>query len=377
MANDILCKACSDHYSKLLRIQREKAGEFDVKPSQLTADHYSKLLRTQREKTGEFNVKTAQVTGVDVKPSRATTRNVESSGQATHALLQPIADFQRSAPQRQEVLTETQLELQRQEVLAETQILHKQRRNTTLVGCLLLGIGLAILAASILLSSTISAFIGLGLTLWGTLTFFVQPKAYVTSDLMNATAISSLKTIDNMLLAMGYREKGVYIRAHDSDKAVVFLPSEPFSMIPQVSELENEAAFLNDPTGVVVSPPGLALAALIEKKLGFKVKDCGLEALAEALPKVLVEDLEIVKDVEIQVKDDYVRVKLYDSIYAGFCYEVRESSRRCALGCPMCSALASVLAVATGKPVMYEDDKISDDKRTTESVYQLITGPRL
>jgi hypothetical protein len=269
------------------------------------------------------------------------------------------------------------LELQRQEVAAETKLLHKQRRNTTLVGCFLLGIGLAVLVASIVLNSTTLAFIGLGLTLWGTLAFFVQPKAYVSSDLMNATAISSLKTIDNMLLALGYREKGVYIRAYDSDKAVVFLPSEPFSMIPQVSELGNEATFLRDPDGVLVSPPGSALAALIEKKLGFKLKNCGVDALAQALPKVLVEDLEIVKDVEIEAKDDYVRFKLYDSIYADFCYQVRDSSRRCALGCPMCSALANILAVATGKPVIYEEDKMSDDRKTTESVYHLISGPRL
>ena len=339
MANGTLCQACYDRYSKF-------------------------LLRTQREKTSELNVKISQVAEADANPSRATERNVESTGQVTQALLQPTQDIQRT-------------ELQRQELVAETKLLQTQRRNTTLVGSLLLGIGLTVLAASVVLSSTILAFIGLGLTLWGTLAFFIQPKAYVSSDLMGATAISSLKTIDNMLLAMGYREKGVYIRAHDSDKAVVFLPSEPFSTIPQVSELGNEAAFLNDPAGVLVPPPGSALAALIEKKLGFKVKNCGVEVLAEALPKVLVEDLEIVKDVEIEVKDDYVKVKLYDSIYANFCYEVRETSRRCALGCPMCSALANILAVATGKPVVYEEESESDDKKITESLYHLITGPRL
>ena len=338
MANGTLCQACYDRYSK--------------------------LLRSQREKTGEFNARISQLTEAAPNPSRAISRNVDSAGQVTQALLEPIQDIERS-------------ELQRQELVAETKLLQTQRRNTTLVGCLLLGIGLTVLAASIILSSTILAFIGLGLTLWGTLAFFIQPKAYVSSDLMSASAISSLKTIDNMLLALGYREKGVYIRAHDSDRAVVFLPSEPFSMIPDVAELGNEAAFLNDPAGVLVSPPGAALAALIEKKLGFKLKNCGVEALAEALPKVLVEDLEIVKDVEIDVKDDYVKVKLYDSIYADFCYEVRETSRRCALGCPMCSALANILAVATGKPVIYEEDKMSDDKKITESVYHLITGPRL
>jgi hypothetical protein len=116
---------------------------------------------------------------------------------------------------------------------------------------------------------------------------------------------------------------------------------------------------------------------LIEKKLGFKLKHCGLETLVEALPKVLVEDLEIVKDVEIEVKEESVHFKLYDSIYADFCAEVRDTSRRCGLGCPMCSALASVLAMATGKPVLYEEDKTSDDARVTESVYQIINRSRL
>jgi hypothetical protein len=147
-------------------------------------------------------------------------------------------------------------------------------------------------------------------------------------------------------------------------------------MIPEVSDVEDKT-FLSNPKGLLVPPPGLALATLIENKLGFKVKNCGLEALLEALPKVLVEDLEIVKDVEIEVTKDTVRFKLYDSIYADFCSEVRETSRRCGLGCPMCSALASILTVATGKPVLYQEDKMSDDRKITESVYQLISGRRL
>jgi hypothetical protein len=207
------------------------------------------------------------------------------------------------------------------------------------------------------------------------LAFFVQPGTYVNSDLMNATAISSLKTIDKMMLGMGYGEKGVYIPSSE-ERAVVFVPTEPFSMIPEGSDLEDRT-FLTEPKSLILPPPGLALASLIEKKVGFKVKNCGLETLVEALPKVLVEDLEIVRDVEIEVKNETVRFKMYDSIYADFCAEVRETSRRCGLGCPICSALACVLTVATGKPVLYEDDRISDDRKITETIYRLVTGPRL
>lgn len=341
MANDIICQSCYDRYSK--------------------------LLQTQREKTGELNARISRAEAA-ANTSSPGNLNVESGGKLTQAMVPPIRDTQAS-------------EFQRLESLGDAQLLRKQRRNTTLVGCLLLVFGLSALAGSIVYGSTILTFIGLGLTFWGALAFFVQPKDYVRTDLMNATGVSSLKAIDNMLLATGYRERGVYIRQHDfdndSEKAVVFVPSEPFSTIPKLSGFEGDGTLLKDPAGLLVSPPGHALATLIEKKLGFKLVNCGVEALAEALPKVIVEDLEIAKDVEIEVKGDYVRFKLYDSIYADFCYEVRESSRRCALGCPMCSALASILTVATGKPVLYEEDKMSEDRKITESVYHLFSEPRL
>jgi len=337
MPDDILCETC--------------------------ADRYSQLLHTQLEKTGEFNARISEVTQFTPDVTTGSVENVGSGEQVAQALLEPIQKLQES-------------EAETKEVLSETQLLRRQRKTTTIVGYLLTAVGLVTLVASIVLASTVLAFIGLGLTFWGLLAFFIQPNRYVKSDLMNATAISSLRTIDKMMVGMGYREKGVYIRAGDSDKAVVFVPSEPFSLIPEVTAIE-ERVFLSKPEGLLVPPPGLALAALIERKLGFKLKNCGLETLVEAIPKVLVEDLEIVKDVAIEVTGETIRFTLYDSIYADFCAEIRETSRRCGLGCPMCSALASVLAIATGKPILYEEDRMSEDEKVTESLYHVLSGPRL
>ena len=332
MSNDILCEDC--------------------------ADRYSKLLRAQLEKTGEFNARSFQI--ARLAPGQTSRGDTKSDGQeVAQAVLEPIQKMQES-----------------EQALSESRVLGRQRRTTTLVGVFLLGIGMIALIAALVFASTISTFIGLGLTLWGMLSFFIQPSSYVKADLMNAAAISSLKTIDLMMVGMGYGEKGVYVPAKDLEKVAVFVPSEPFSYIPDESDIKDEM-FLSNPHGLLVPPPGLALAALIQNKLGFKLKNCGVEALIEALPKVLVEDLEIAKDVEIEVDQNAVRFKLYDSIYSDFCSEVRETSRRCGLGCPMCSALASILAIATGKVVSYEEDKMSDDHKVTESVYRLIGGHRL
>ena len=337
MPDDILCEDCANYYSNRLHTQLAKTGELNTVVSEvakLTAD----LTTSVAGKSGIGHVN-------------------------AQALLEPMQNMQES-------------EQETRHITSQSKEFRQQRHATVVVGFFLLGVGMVTLVAATVFASTISTFIGLGLVFWGMLSFFIQPKKYVKSDLMNATAISSLRTVDKMMQMMGYGEKGVYIQAGNSDGAVVFVPSEPFSMIPEVSDVEDKT-FLSNPKGLLVPPPGLALATLIENKLGFKVKNCGLEALLEALPKVLVEDLEIVKDVEIEVTKDTVRFKLYDSIYADFCSEVRETSRRCGLGCPMCSALASILTVATGKPVLYQEDKMSDDRKITESVYQLISGRRL
>jgi hypothetical protein len=336
MSGDILCEEC--------------------------ADRYSKLLRTQLTRTEELNTVVSQSPKLAPGVTPLVEENLGMRDPAAQALLEPLENMQ-----------EAQQEIE--PILSQTKAFHRQK-PTTLVGFFLIGVGMVALVAAVLFASTISAFIGLGLAFWGMLAFFVQPKGYVQSDLMNATAISSLRTVDKMMQVMGYGEKGVYIPAGDSDKAVVFVPSEPFSVIPASSEVEDKT-FLSEPKGLLIPPPGLALATLIENKLGFKLKNCGVEALVQALPKVLVEDLEIVSNVEIEVIKDTVRFRLYDSIYSDFCSEVRETSRRCGLGCPMCSALAIILTLATRKPVVYEEDKMSEDKKVTESVYQLISRRRL
>jgi len=327
MEGDILCKECSEKYST--------------------------LLRTAKQKTDEVNLR------IDKSGS---TRNPEVLTAAHGQVVQTIPASSHSAisePIEQQLLTQ-----------------QKRAHSASLIGYVLLAIGLLALAGSVLYASTILTFVGLGLTFWGMLLFFIRPHSYVRSDLLNATAMSSLKTIDNIMLSMGYREKGVYIPTNDADKILVFVPTEPFSKIPQPSEIQGKTV-ISDPAGLLVVPPGLSLSNLIEKKLGFTLKNCGIETLIRALPKVLTEDLEVVREIKAEVKGDRVEVKLVDSIYTDFCREVRDSSRRCGLGCPMCSALACMIALAANKPVLFEEDKQSADKKTTESSYQLLSQTRL
>jgi len=247
-----------------------------------------------------------------------------------------------------------------------------RRRTSTWAGGIMTAVGAAGLGLAILYTSTVLAFIGLGLAFWGALLLFIRPQHYVRSDLMDSTALASLRTIDRVMSGLGYYEKGVYLPAGNPEKAVVFLPSEPFSKIPNPKDI-GDKTFLDNPKGMIIIPPGLSLAALIQKELGTDFEKLTLNELRERLNKVLIEDLEIVRDFEMNVDKDYVHFKFVDSIYAEFCGQLRSAQRLgCSLGCPICSAMACILCMVTRKPVSFEHDEFSPDGKILESSYRIL-----
>jgi len=198
-------------------------------------------------------------------------------------------------------------------------------------------------------------------------------KRYVARDLMTA-AWSSLKTVDDMIQGLGYNERVVYLPA-GAEKAVAFIPAAPYSKLPSQSVItqgltSNGKLHVQDPDGLLVAPPGLALADLIEKKLEFDTRGAGLDRVLDALPKALVS-LGIVSDANIKKEGDSVRSKLSNSAYADFCKQVHGNSSQ-GLGCPVCSALACILAAAAEKPLLFDEDKSAPNGKTTLTNYQFL-----
>lgn len=248
----------------------------------------------------------------------------------------------------------------------------KRRLPSTMGGYAMVGAGVLSLAISVYVVSSVLAFIGLGLTFWGGLLLFIRPQKYVTSELLDSTAFSSLRNIDRIMTEMGYFEKGIYLPGGNPERAVVFVPAEPFGRIPKAKEIEDQL-FIENPKGLAMIPPGLALANLIEKKLGAPLEKCSLETLGERLPKLMVEDLGMAQDFQMHVKGNEIRFTFNESVYSDFCHKLSGSTRVCAgLGCPICSAMACVLTIATGKPVSFEGDKFSADGKSLESSYKIL-----
>jgi hypothetical protein len=250
----------------------------------------------------------------------------------------------------------------------------RHRSSSALIGYGLTGVGGLSLIISVAFTSTVLAFIGLGLTFWGALLLFIRPRHYVRTDLMDSTALSSLRTIDRVITGLGYNEKGIYIPVGNPEKTVVFIPSQPLKQIPKAEQIEKQT-FVKNPEGITIVPPGMALANLFEKELGVKFSEWSLEKMTERLPKLLIEDLEMVQDCTIRTEGDRVSFKFVESVFAEFCGQLKGSTKVCgSLGCPMCSAMACVLAQVTHRPVKFDEDKYTVGGGTVESSYLLLTS---
>ena len=145
--------------------------------------------------------------------------------------------------------------------------------------------------------------------------------------------------------------------------------------VPTLDEVENTAdkVFLKNPKGVFLVPSGVALANLCEGELGTSFAKVDLEYLIRNLPKVFVEALEIAKDFEFSVKGDRVNVRIEGSVYNDLCDTARKDSGIWgSFGCPFCSSIACILARATGRPVVLDENEFRLDTKIMDIHYRLL-----
>lgn len=253
--------------------------------------------------------------------------------------------------------------------------LRRRRKPSGKVGYLFLYLGIIALASSIIYNSSILAFIGLGLTLWGGLFLYARPVRYVKEDILDSTAISSLINIDKILAELDYEGKGIHLpprRLEELKENVIFIPKRKDVLIPTTKDLAKGKAFLN-PDGICLAAPGQGLLTLYEEKLGIDLSKTDINYLKNRLPKLLIEDLELLEDLEITEHENKVCVKMRHSVYQGLCNQLRRHTTICSrLGCPLCSSIAGALAKATGKAVIIEREEISSDGKNVETWYRLI-----
>lgn len=233
--------------------------------------------------------------------------------------------------------------------------------------------GTVSLVLSIVFTSYILAFVGLGLTFWGVLFLFISPVTYVKSSLVDSTVAPLLITLDKMLTQLNYQGNVTYLPPRSlkgAKEGVLFIAAEKNSVLPSIEDVSPGKIFTN-PNGICLAPLGHGLVDLFEEELGIDLFKTDFDFLQSNLPRLLIEDLELVKGFEMDINGDIVHVKMRGSVYSNVCSEVRKLTNICSrVGCPICSAIAQALAKATAKAVTIEKTQFYEDE-SIETWYHL------
>jgi hypothetical protein len=263
-------------------------------------------------------------------------------------------------------------------------------------------LGALSLASSIFYVSLILSFVGLGLIFWGIILAYIQTEEYVKGNILDATTTSMLATLNQTLQELGCKGKAVYLppkylNGPESTKA--YVPRQKTGKLPppeQIQKLETQP-FSGSSQGMIITPPGAELARLFEDTLQTSFTRVNLAHLQEHLPKLLIEDLEIASDVEMQIgtsktstyplanttthiaiEHDSIYVKITSTTYKNTTKQTTQlSDRYLTLGSPLTSAVACAITKATGKPIIIENQQVSEDGETTETEYRVLEEEQL
>jgi len=269
-------------------------------------------------------------------------------------------------------LVESLQAAQRENELLKTELLKSKQIPSNKIGFLLLIIGVLSLAGSIVASSSALAFIGLGLTFWGILFFFIKPIKFVKGTLLESTAISSYTTIDRIIEALGFKGRAMYIPPYPKEvylpeylkglkEMVVLISAEETTAMPSVEEMARKQFMLENPKGICITPPGLGVMTQLEKELRNDFTKVNPKNLTNILPKLIVNNLELARNVEIHDENNLTQVRIEESIYKDLYSSEHKLKSVHLLGCPLASAVACSVSKATGKPVTITKDSASPD----------------
>jgi hypothetical protein len=249
-------------------------------------------------------------------------------------------------------------------------------RTNRLIAFSMLALGIILIGLSVFYYSSVSSIIGLALTFWGAILLYITPSKHVPLQLLNAVATSTLVNIENLLEESKLYEKGIYLSPKhlaDYESSLIFIPATKDQKIPKAEQTSNKKLYCKDPTGVLLTPPGLALSKLIEKEYGQSFTKTDLITLKEKLPKLLIEDLEIAEQVTVKSQNNTITLSIKNTVFTQISAEAKNLQRvQNSIGNVLSSALACIFAKSAGKPVSIENEELTENGQSLQIKLHMI-----
>jgi len=323
--------------------------------SLLPKEDWKVLLRTEVQKIVE--VSRIPVLKSEIPESREGEKKEEGFRNAAELMLKPDV----------ESVAKRVKELEWENLYLRHKLWKLKYRGTRAIAIILTSTGGASLLISYLYSSLILTFIGLGLTLWGAVIFYVLPSRHVPEETIGAIALYMIKTIDNLLTSLGCKGRTIFHYSKHLNgltQGYLFIPYDNIYGIPQ--DQDQEKLFHDTSKGVSIIAPSQGLVELFEKELNVNLASVDLAYVQENLPKLLIEDLRLIDDLSIENTNGTMHVKIIGRSCAHICDSINKQTQLGNyLGCPLCGALALVISKVTGKPVAIKESNVKNDSIET------------
>jgi hypothetical protein len=254
-----------------------------------------------------------------------------------------------------------------------------------IIGMFFFIVGVLLLIVSYVFASSTLALIGLSLTFWGVLFFFVRSTKFVKNDVLDASILPSYKSLDRILADLKYNGKALYIPPYPKDaylpehlggmkEQIVFISDKDSTITPSIEEMAQKQFLVKNPEGICIIPPGSGLVNVFEKELGIDFTKIDRESFDDYLSAAIVSNLELATAFKIEQEDERVHVTITNSVYRNLYSKDQNLKSVQLVGCPLVSAISCALAMATGKCVTIAENRFSLDLKTIELWYQLVGG---
>jgi hypothetical protein len=239
-----------------------------------------------------------------------------------------------------------------------------------LTSFILITAGTAALLISIFYNLATLSFIGLGLLFWGILISYIRTGQYLKNSLLHPSLASvETATLNQIIHELNLKGSLVYLPPkyfNSPETLKAFIPKSDETRVPTCERIQQQESniFITNPAGMLLTPPGSDLIRLFEKRLNQNLTRVNLQYLQQNLPKLLIEDLEIVQNFEMETEGNTIKVTIenYPNVKTN---PQERQQKEPTLSSPLSNAIAFAIAKSTGKPIRIEKQEIKENRNLT------------
>lgn len=231
---------------------------------------------------------------------------------------------------------------------------------------------------SAIYSSAYLAIVGASFFFWASVLLYITPSKNVPLDFLVASINYNMSNTERILSELNFFEKGIYLPPKNlklTESSIVFIPRTQEQSLPKPDEIKTTELLNSKRDSLFLTPPGLILSQIYERKLGNSFTKIDLPMMEKLLSKIVIEDLGIMENLVVNNCENRVVFKIKGNIFKEVCHESQKFPIvHNSIGCMLSSSFACVLAKVTGKAIFIDNESESKDGKTTVIEYTVLEG---